>query len=332
MPYSCLRMISEQSAEWQYYGSTWEVPGHADRGASDVLRYAAAFMGACPSVESYADFIVFKNKQFVERHGLGGLYHDWTVPVRCRNEAHGCGWRDADGKLQGRYPIFAARDLYRRIYAMLKDQPHETFMMGHMSARVLIPMLSFCDAYLDGEQFRRRVTDDYTEALPLDAFRAEFMGKQWGVIPYFLPELAPEAHKEPASTRHLLSLTLLHDTPVWAIWCNSATVAKVREALDDFGYADAEFLGYWDNGAWLSCEQEDVKVSAYRREGRALLVVSNLSAEAQKVSLKVNLEELGVPGAAARNAETGEEIAIEDGTFSLEIARRDLALIRVRVP
>lgn len=327
VPYSNLRMLSEQSPEWQYFGAVWGVPGRADRSSSDVGAFGAPFMGVCPAAEGWADFVVWKNKQYVQTYGLGGLYHDHSVPVACDNPLHACGWEDAEGARHSRFPIFAARDLYRRIYAMLKDQPYETFMMGHMSGRLMIPMLSFCDAYLDGEHFRGRVVDDYTQLLSLDAFRAEFMGKQWGVLPYLLPEFPEGVRDERAPTRHLMSLTVLHDTLVWPSWCNREVVFGVREALDEFGYVDAQFLGYWDNNAWLRRGQEGVKVSAYTRDGRALLIVSNLAAELQDIRLEVDAAVLGVVGASAINAETGDRLPIADGTVTLSIPARDLALV-----
>jgi len=327
VPYSNLRMLSEQSPEWRYFGAVWAVPGRADRSSSDVNAFGAPFMAVCPAAEGWADFVVWKNKQYVETYRLGGLYHDHSVPVPCDNPLHGCGWEDAEGGRHRRFPIFAARDLYRRIYAMLKDQPHETFMMGHMSGRLMIPMLSFCDAYLDGEHFRSRLVDDYTELLPPEAFRAEFMGKQWGVIPYLLPEFPEEVRGDRAPTRHLMSLTVLHDTPVWPSWSNREVIFEVREALDEFGYVDAQFLGYWDNEAWLRRGQEGVKVSAYRRDERALLIVSNLSAQPQEVTLQVEPAALGVPGASATNAETGDPVPMQDGTLTVSIPARDLALV-----
>lgn len=328
VPYSCLTFLSEASPEWSAFSEEWAVPGVADRTSSDVGAYNVGFMGVCPGAEGWADFAVWANKRYMNTFELDGLYHDNTFPYACNNELHGHGWQE-EGQRNRRsvYPILAHRRLYRRIYAMMKDLGRETYMMAHMSGRVNMPVLSFTDAYLDGEHFRSWVDDDYRKVLPLDQFRAEFMGRQWGIMPVFLPELGEKARQTREATRQMLSMTLLHDTPVWAIWCSTPAVDEVRRALDEFGYVQADFAPYWQEP--VRSDDPDVRVSAYLRDEKALLVVSNFAYEAKTVTLEADRAKLklGADPLVAMDAESGQSVAAAGAPVKLTVPAGDLRLI-----
>ncbi|MCD6350658.1 MAG: hypothetical protein J7M26_00955, partial [Armatimonadetes bacterium] len=330
VPYSCLTFLSEQAPEWKLFNDRWWVTGVADRTASDVKQFGAAFMCVCPRAQGWSDFAVWANRRYMRIYQLDGLYHDCTFPYPCSNRSHGCGWLDEKGTPHKVYPVFAHRRLYRRVYAMMKSLGRPTYMVSHMSGRVLMPVLSFTDAYLDGEQFRsggHHVTD-YRDVLTLDYFRGEFMGKQWGLMPVFLPELAADARtRQP--TRRLLAFALLHDTPVWAIWCDRQAVDELRRPLDAFDYVHADFVPYWHTP--VETGDGEVKASAYVRDGRALLIVSNFAHADRTVTLKVRRSALKLPQGplAARNAETGKALQAVGDTVKLTIPDGDLRLVLV---
>lgn len=328
VPYSCLTFLSEASPEWRLFGKRWWVPGRADRQSSDVAAYNCAFMNVCPAAEGWADFAVWANKRYMQQFNLDGLYHDNTFPYACDNELHGCGWTGPDGVRHRTYPVLAHRRLYRRVYAMMKSLGRETYMIAHMSARVTMPVLSFVDAYLDGEQFRPHAVDDYRKVLTLGSLRAEFMGRQWGIMPVFLPELEAQARKGRAATRQMLSMTMLHDIPVWAIWCNSRVVDDLRRPLDEFGYVRARFVGYWEEPVQTGDDQ--VKASVYVRDGKALVIVTNLAYEAKTVQLKVQRSSLSLPPRLrATDAESGKSMAGAGQPIRVQVPAGDLRLIRL---
>jgi len=292
VPYSCLSFLSGASGEFQWFGSQWGMGG-GDAGSSDVAAYGAVFEMVCPKAEGYGDFITWKNEQFMSRFGLDGYYHDNTHPYPCTKENTGCGYR-RDGTLIPTYPILGFRSLYRRVYAMVKSQKRPTFTMAHMSGKVTIPILAYDDSYLDGEHFRGRVKDSYLDLLPLDTFRAEFMGRQWGLMPYFLPEFQPPYDQQVEPTRGLAGLLMIHDVAPWAIWCNAQVFTEAFDALDAFGYLDADFLPYFDPTPPATTDLQDVYASAYQLPGRALVIVANLSREDRSGVVKLNGERLGL--------------------------------------
>ena len=319
VPYLCLSYVSAACAEWPFFAKAWAM-GSADSGSSDVAAYGAAFAMASPVGADYADFIVGKTAQFAERYGIDGLYHDNTHPYGSASLEAGCGYL-RDGKRRPTYPILGYRALYRRMYNVAKAWPRETFTMAHMSGKVTIPILAYEDSYLDGEHFRGKVKDSYMDMFTLDTFRAEFMGRQWGILPYFLPEFDAEHRKLVEPTRGLMGLLLAHDVAVWGIWCNLAVVDEAYAALDEFGYVESEFLPYFAAVPPAATELPDVIVSGYRRpDGRVLLVVANLSREARSGAVRLDPAGLKLAKVARVHAWPAKtEVVLADQRLNLEV-------------
>jgi hypothetical protein len=129
---------------------------------------------------------------------------------------------------------------------MVKSLPWPTWTQAHMSGKVVVPVLAYDDTYLDGEHFRGLVKDRYMDVCSLDQFRGEYMGRQWGLTPFFLPEFDAEHSKQVEPTRGLMGLLMIHDIGIWPIWCNGQVADEALNALDKFGYVNAEFLPYFD--------------------------------------------------------------------------------------
>ncbi len=318
VPYLCLTYVSEAAPEWTFFREGWAM-GPVDAGSSDVARYGAGFAQASPLGENYADFIIWKTKEFIDRYGIDGLYHDQTHPYTSARLEAGVGY-ERDGKRCATFPLLAFRDLYRRMYAVIKSRPGDTFTMAHMSGKVTIPILAYDDSYLDGEHFRGVVQDSYMDLFSLDTFRAEFMGRQWGIMPYFLPEFPPEYRGKVEPTRGLMGLLMIHDVNVWAIWCNADVVNEAFAALDEFGYVDADFIPYFDPDAPAATELQDVYASAYRRaDGAVLLIVANVGREDREGLLSINCKRLGVGADTALDWPSKDAVALNGGSVNLSV-------------
>ncbi|MBM3861276.1 MAG: hypothetical protein FJ395_16740, partial [Verrucomicrobia bacterium] len=125
-------------------------------------------------------------EQAQKRYGFDGVYLDGTIePWGCTNERHGCGYRAADGTLRPTYPIFAVRKFMQRLYGMI--HPRGGLISAHQSTCCATPTLAFTHDYWDGEQFAGgELSGDPLKNMPLGAFRAEFMGRNFGVPCEFL--------------------------------------------------------------------------------------------------------------------------------------------------
>ncbi|MDA8091380.1 MAG: DUF6067 family protein [Nitrospiraceae bacterium] len=326
--YSCLTHLSAQSPEWKEFGDIWGT-GRGDSTSADVKAYGSDFAAVSPVGDGWPDFIVWRNKKFIDRFGIDGLYHDNTLPYGSTAMNAGTGYI-RDGKKFQTYPILGYRNLYRRMYAVLKDEKRPSFSMAHMSGKMDIPVLAYEDAYLDGEQFRGRVKDDYMDVISLDAFRAEFMGRQWGVIPVFLPEFRPPYSGQVEPTRGLMALLMLHDVTVWPLWCNVKVVNKALDALDKFGYARSDFIPYFAPDPPAATRLEKVYVSAYRkRNGEALLIISNLSREDRQGDICINSHLIGGTADNAVSWPSGTPLAVKNNCIKLGVPERGYEMVKV---
>lgn len=325
VPYLCLSFLSAACPEWPFFGARWAM-GPVDATSSDVAAYGVGFAMVSPVAEDYADFIVGRTAQFIERYGIDGLYHDNTHPYASASEAAGLGY-ERDGKRYPTYPILGYRELYRRMYAVMKSVPRESFTMAHMSGKVTIPILAYDDSYLDGEHFRGQVKDCYLDLLPLDTFRAEFMGRQWGIMPFFLPEFDAEHRELVEPTRGLMGLLMVHDVSPWPIWCNAAEMNRALEALDEFGYVQARFMGYFDSPAPASTDMEHVLTSAYIRDGQALLIIANVGREPRAGSVTVNPTALGMRTLSAKSWPEGEALPMNGNALNVSLEGLDWKMV-----
>jgi hypothetical protein len=186
------------------------------------------------------------------------------------------------------------------------------------------PTLGFADAYWDGEQFAGgELSGDPLKALPLDAFRAEFMGRNYGVPSEFLCYERPPQW----TYDHALAFSMLHDIRVRP--CGVAALEKMSpiwNVMTRFGVSKAEWHPYWEPKPLATAQPGSVKVSLYCRPGvkgkggRALLVVSNLSAD-QPATAQVTLDcaRIGMSGKIATDALSRETLRCAEGKLTVPL-------------
>jgi hypothetical protein len=334
VPYSLINGLSSTVPEWSFHGAEW-ANGVSSGTDSDVKAYNAPLMGCSPS-RDWTDFIVWANHRFVTEHDLDGLYHDWTEVYPSDNALSGCGYV-RDGKRRATYPVFGTRQLYKRIYTMLKEhgraRNRETLMAVHlMGTRMIVPVVSFSDGYLDGEYLSTGLKDSYLDLLSLDHIRAHFMGHNFGIPAFFLPQFKGEFARRVEPTQHMAGLMLLHDISPWNLWCHKLELDRILGVLDGFGLVDAQFLPYWNNADLIRGQSDLVKASAYRKpDGGALLVVVNTDRQPQKAALSVDWSKLkSSQGDGVADAFSNLPIPLEGASVTVEIAPLSFRLLRVR--
>jgi hypothetical protein len=290
---------------------------------------------ACP-YSSNADYLVWQVDRAIREYDLDGLYYDNANAYFCDNRFHGCGHLDGLGNWHGRNVLFGLRELQKRVYRTFIAHGKVPYIMVHDSANLIIPCHSFATSLLDGEQFRsymRAHPDswDLSEILPLDKLRAEFMGRQFGLVPFFVPAFNEQDRKTREPTEHMLSLMLLHDINVRALRCNAEVVKEVWAAQDRFDIAAAEFVPYWENGDYIAGQSDQLKVSYYQHADKVLLVISNLAKEPVESQLTMNWVKLGLKGDKhqAKDAITGENIGIEQKQLTVPIKPQSFRLVEV---
>ena len=69
---------------------------------------------------------------------------------------------------------------------------------------------------------------------------------------------------------------------------------------DDFGIADAEWIGYWEDSCPVTTDNPDVKATVYRKQGRALIALGSWAPADVAVRLSIDWQALGLDPATAR--------------------------------
>lgn len=231
----------------------------------------------------------------VDAYGVDGVYLDGTIePFGCANAAHGCGYVAPDGARHKTYPILAVRRLMQRMYTLLAARRDQPIIDAHQSLCMMSPTLSWCSGYWDGEQLTSHVEAGRPplEYLPLDTFRAEFMGRQWGVPAQFLNYAG-----RPFQPPQAMAFSLLHDVLPRGRGMDSVQqlVTPIWQVLDKLPRSACSFVGYWSPDRKVAATGDGVEVSYYDRGGEAaVLVVSNLSGQA--VDAVVRLADDWLPG------------------------------------
>lgn len=213
-------------------------------------------------------------------YGADGIYTDGTfIPWECANEAHGCGYRDREGVLHTTYPVFAVREHVKQLYELVHERGG--VVDTHQSACCIAPTLAFCDSYYDGENIQDALKQGM-EFLSLDAFRAEYMGKNLGLPAQFLAEVDENFTIETVS-----SMTLLHDVHVRIGKVRDLHyVSKIWKAFEAFGTGDAEWIPYYEADVPLKPLQEKVYCSVYRKGHELLAVVTGTDAAVKQAELE----------------------------------------------
>lgn len=265
----------------------------------------------------WTDFMAKGIAHMMDEYDIDGIYLDGTSePWGCSNVQHGCGYAAPDGSIRPTYTILAVREHMRRLYMIVKRRKPDGHVNVHQSTCMTMPSLAYATSYWDGEQLGSLpATDDPMSVIPLDAFRAEFMGHQWGVPAEFL--VYPP---HPYTTAEALAFTLPHDVVVHpGLGSQLEEVAQVWKAFEEFGVDEAEWIPYWRADNPAKPRAKGLLVSLYRRDGYALLVVSNLRRQSGLAEVELDLQALGIGrDPEATDAMTGH---------GLEIVER-----RLRVP
>jgi hypothetical protein len=332
LPYSCLSYFSMGAPEWLWFQKDWLNPESIIFDSSaDVAMYGKGgrIRAVFPQAPFFADFIVWKNMEFLKKYNLDGLYHDNVLVDGCSQASAGDGWTDASGKRHPSYPVLATRSLYRRLYAAVHAAKPDAILMGHMSGKMWIPVLAYEDCYLDGENFMTRIKESYLDIVPLEMFRAEFVGRQWGLQAFFIPEFGSKAIAEVTPTRELLAILILHDTGLWPP--DRDNVKEVQETYDKlaaFGYGDADFIPYSDAEPPAATDMKGVYVSVYKRpDGRALAFVANLSKADCAGSISFDEKRIGFPIKSISSWRDTASVQVEGHTVNLTVPKRDYRML-----
>ncbi len=280
LSYTCLQCTANLSEEYQFFGLDWSAPYGATfsgyKRVGDNAPYS--MVGVCPN-SSFPDFLVWCAQQNLANDWSGGIYTDIDGLDPCDNARHGCGWTDAFGRAGRTWPIYAHRLASRRLYAACHD--HHKRYFSHAHSNWYAPFNAFNDGWCPGEQYSSNVIGKptfYMEGIPDRVWRSEFHSPTTGVPTYLLPQLgrltgAPGTEQR-GPTETCIVAAMTYGIQLWAGGTNKQVVEEVWAAQQAFGMKDVTFVPFWEQTGVVT-DSPNVKISAWRKPGRWLVVVAN---------------------------------------------------------
>jgi hypothetical protein len=194
---------------------------------------------------------------------------------------------------------------------------------------MVIPTLGWGTSTWGGEQIDAIKPPVKTlDVLPLDAFRTEFMGRQWGVPSEFLVY-----DGQPYFAKDLLAYTLLHAVLIRPSGYEDLDrIAALWKVYDEFPFQDAKLYPYWDNADVLKCEPAGVYATAYERPGEGLLMfISNLTDRDADATVTLHSDRLNGKGVSqVWDAVSREAIVTANGTIRLRLGPWAYRVVRVK--
>ena len=224
----------------------------------------------------YAKVMQERVKYAFDILGVDGIYTDSTyVPWECANTSHGCGYTDKDGNSHTTYPFMAVRNHVKELYRIVHERGG--IIDTHNSSCCIMPLLSFADSCYDGENIQGAFRKGGLEFLSLDAFRAEFMGINYGFIPNFIAYVA-----ENFSLEKISALTLLHNVHSRPGNLHNSDIKKetieyaamVWSIFDKYDLDENQWIPYFENNE-VTTTEDKVYISLYKDKKETVAIVSS---------------------------------------------------------
>lgn len=301
--------LSTYDPMWHTYADDWLIEPRGTPFRPDFRPDEEGYQ-ACPRSE-YFDYFLHRAGRLLDDYGADGFFLDGRTYSRCANERHGCGTRNFDGERVAKSDIWDGRLRAWRMANLIHQRGGH--WMLHNSGLRDGPSCFFPDYVWDGEQLmgtklgeRKRL-----EVVPLASFRALMNGEKFG-----LPTANLAYAYSPLTPIENCAYSFIHGTtwgPTYRIE-EAMVLSPFWKAQDAFGATLANFCGYWyPDPPALSTPNDGVKVSAHVRPGRALVMAASFNEERVSGSVRLNLKALGLKRPSARDAFSGEPVALQGG-------------------
>ena len=259
--------------------------------------------------ESLNDYMVHKWGEWARDCGIDGYYVDNMRPIPCNKIEHGCGYRLPDGRIQPIYRIFGTREYFLRSRAAILEERPESKLVLHMTNAMILPWIGAADVAYDGEHHvvYPRMKKDFMDFWALDRLRAD-VPEGWGIAVDFMHEYQGPWDQADLhiAMRAYIAQVALHDVlPTGNHNGHSRHFIKQREEFG-IGDEDVTFLGYWQEDTGLSATGQDIKLGAWLKPEKMMLMVTNFG-ERQNATVRIDPTKLGWgnAGIAVTDAEAG---------------------------
>ncbi|MDD5707679.1 MAG: DUF6067 family protein, partial [Kiritimatiellae bacterium] len=285
---------------------------------------------------AFNDWYLWELDRSIRELDIDGLYQDSSAHRELTaNPYTGTGWYDDRGRLRGSYPVFATRELHKRIWMLFHAQHRKNSIVYSHNTHLICPVVeSFVDVHHCGEGSALRDPNvwvgkfyGYPCGLPVSFTRwnnpiyPEKRIHSWrtalllDVLIKAVPAyVLPNAYAEDDRGREFYGRGYEND---------SIIVAKIWDAWRAFPWKGSLWLAPWDVGGIVRTERPDIQASLHLNRGRAaLLTIANSSSNNVRTRVEVDWAAMGFEANAVTIVDVitpQDPIAIERDALTLEI-------------
>ncbi|MCM8806997.1 MAG: DUF6067 family protein [Candidatus Omnitrophica bacterium] len=262
----------------------------------------------CPQ-KVFSDWYIWTLKKTIEEIDIDGVYLDCSAhPRLCTNIGHGCGYIDENGKIHGTYPIFATRELHKRIYFLFHGGLKKNGLVyAHNSSFIYACIESFVDVHHCGEG----------STLTRDILIPKFYGYPFGIPVSFTRwnnPVYPETRMN--SWRFVLQCdSTIKSHPSMIISKNifpeykgfgreyyiklgydtkGEVVYKIWQLYKKFDFENSIWIPNWKIEKYAKVEDPDIWICMHLNKGKeAIVVVSSFKDENFDGFIEFNWKEMG---------------------------------------
>ena len=345
LEYYCSDLLGIAIPEMKTYFSEWGggiagtfVKGGSTRWHSKSYDFkGATVIQQQRKVPSYIKYRGWAIGDKLKQIGLLSFYEDNVHPRTFFDPARNYGFKDEKGRMHPEYDFWMLREHYHYLAYQYKKNNLENLTGAHGSASLMIPSLTNCTFFIDGEQPGRydNIADkDYIDHWKdLDYMRAVSMGRAFGINSIFLSEMIFKGNDEDGHhSRAWLALILPHDIAPWdGSVKNRQPVRLWHKIVNDLRfYADPPRLyPYWAKGKYKVFEHnhKDLLVTVWKQKNRMVIMLSNFG-EKGNFTVKLLPGKIGMKSLKKlEDAENQKSLPIRNNTFSVEIPRHDFRIL-----
>ncbi len=267
----------------------------------------------------WQDVFVENVERLMDEFGFDGLYLDSIYPTRaCRNEKHGCGYRDHNGVLHPTYPVFAVRNLMKRLCAIVEKRSGR--ICSHTFGVFPVTTMAFSHVMWEGESLQTLLMKGALNSVPEAHYRAVYTGRNLGIPVNMLCYSNPPAWTFREAMANTLPFGIIPkpvDTgePL-------EDVSRLWKILDAFDIEHAVFKPYFESNILLSTE--DVRLSCYETEDALLCLAANMKREPRKgvtVTLPNTAKNVVDAESGSVLTENADRITLDFDSFDYKILR-----------
>lgn len=267
---------------------------------------------------SWQDIFADGIEKLMDEFGFDGIYIDSMVrPMPCGNEKHGCGWRDEKGELHYTYPVWAIRNLIKKLYKIVTDRGGT--INNHTCAAFNIATMPYCHSLLEGEAIQQTLMQGNVSEIPEGHFRSIFGGRNIGVPVFMLCYTNPPKWEFNQGISMTVPFGLIPKSVDTGAPLEQ--ISEIWSLMDDFDFHGAKWYPYYGDDVKFDTSNDLFKVSCYENGNQILMMCANSvdgNAETE-VSLKDGkIKVLGVTASCDVKVDN-EKIALSSDKFNYAV-------------